>query len=103
MPEIHFQVEWPDGVRETCYSPSLVVRDYFTAGNDYSLEDFIARSRTSLKIASDRVMAKYGVPCSRALSQLQRIEAMANKYSRLPQPRVRLIRFVEQFHGASSD
>lgn len=75
MPEMHFRVRWPDGAVETCYSPSLVIKDYFQPGAAYPLGDFLARSRTALKIASDRVEAKYGFPCSRALGQLARIEA----------------------------
>lgn len=95
MPEIHFQVEWPDGLQETCYSPSLIVCEYFAADHNYSLADFVERSRTSLKIASDRVLTKYGMPCSKALGQLQHIETMAVKYDHLPAPKVRLIKFID--------
>ncbi len=95
MPEIRFQIEWPDGNLDTCYSPSLVVQKYFTAGSEYPLEDFVERSRTALNIASDRVKAKYGMPCSLALGQLQHIEAKATQYSDLPQPKVRLLKFIE--------
>lgn len=95
MPEIHFQVEWPDGLQETCYSPSLVVTQYFTPGQDYQLADFVERSRTALQIASDRVQAKYGFPCSLALGQLHKIEAKAIEYQPLPDPIVRVVRFLE--------
>lgn len=95
MPEIRFQIEWPDGLQETCYSPSLVVKEYFTPGRDYSLEDFVKRSRTALRIASDRVREKYGRPCNLALSQLQRIEVIATNYKHLSQPKVRLLQFVK--------
>jgi uncharacterized repeat protein (TIGR04042 family) len=95
MPETRFQIEWPDGSKETCYSPSLIVKDYFVPDSEYALEDFVERSRTSLKIASDRVLAKYGMPCSLALGQLQRIEATATQYSQMPQPKVRFIQFIE--------
>lgn len=95
MPEIHFQVEWPDGSQETCYSPSLVVKQYFTPGQDYQLEDFVERSRTALQIASDRVQSKYGFPCGLALGQLRKIETKAIEYQPLPNPIVRVIRFLE--------
>ena len=95
MPEIRFQIELPDGSQELCYSPSLVVKEYFTPGNEYPLDDFIARSRTALTIASDRVKAKYGRPCGLALGQLQVIEAMATQYQAVTQPIVKLIRFIE--------
>ena len=57
MPEMRFRIRWPDGTPETCYSPSLVIKDYFAVGTDYALVDFLARSRTALSIASDRVKA----------------------------------------------
>jgi uncharacterized repeat protein (TIGR04042 family) len=95
MPEIHFQIQWPDGSQATCYSPSLVIKDYFTPNSDYALEDFVARSRTALQIASDRVKAKYGMPCSLALRQLAQIETTATQYENFPQPVVRVLQFIE--------
>ncbi len=32
MPEMTFALRWPDGRVEECYSPSLVVHDYLSAG-----------------------------------------------------------------------
>lgn len=95
MPEIHFQIQWPDGFEETCYSPSLIVKDYFIPNNNYDLDDFVERSRTALNIASDRVQVKYGFPCSLALGQLQKIEVKYSRYRHLSQPKVRFIRFIE--------
>ena len=95
MPEIQFQIQWPDGSQELCYSPSLIVKEYFYVEKDYDLQDFLTRSRTALTIASDRVQLKYGFPCSRALGQLERIETKALKYTELSQPVVRLIKFIE--------
>jgi uncharacterized repeat protein (TIGR04042 family) len=95
MPEIRFQIQWPDGSQETCYSPSLIVKDYFTPNCDYALDDFVDRSRTALNIASDRVQAKYGMPCGLALGQLQEIEAKSAHYRHLSQPTVRIISFIE--------
>ncbi len=95
MPELRFQIEWPDGSQELCYSPSLVIKDYFTPEQAYELEDFVARSRTALNTASDRVQAKYGMPCSLALGQLSKIEQKAMQYAELPEPQVKVLRFVE--------
>ncbi len=95
MPEIRFQIQWPDGNQETCYSPSLVVKDYFAPATTYPLADFVDRSRTALTIASDRVQAKYGMPCGLALGQLRRIEATATSFDHLPAPMVTVIQFLE--------
>lgn len=95
MPEMHFEIRWPDDSQEICYSPSLVIKDYFTPNQAYQLEDFVTRSRTALTIASDRVQAKYGMPCSLALGQIRQIEQQATQYQGLPNPEVQLLRFIE--------
>jgi len=68
MPKIRFQIQWSDGSQDICYSPSLIVKKYFVPKTEYPLEDFVQRSQTALKIARDRVQAKYGMPCSLALN-----------------------------------
>ncbi len=93
MPEINFKIQWPDGKQEMCYSPSLVVKDYFEPGQSYTVTDFLTRSRESLTIASDRVQAKYGFPCSRALGQIRQIEAAAKPYLEKPDEAVKVIEF----------
>jgi uncharacterized repeat protein (TIGR04042 family) len=95
MPEMRFRIRWPDGTPETCYSPSLVIKDYFSVGADYPLADFLERSRTALAIASDRVKAKYGAPCRRALAQLARIETAAGAFTDVPDARVAVDGFDE--------
>ncbi|GJE81142.1 MSMEG_0570 family nitrogen starvation response protein [Methylorubrum thiocyanatum] len=79
MPEMRFHVRWPDGRREACYSPSLVVKDYLTPGASYAVDEFVEKTRTALHIASERVREKYGFACSSALDQLARIEAAAER------------------------
>lgn len=95
MPEIRFEIQWPNGTQEICYSPSLVVKDYFTPAQSYPLDDFVERSRTALTIASDRVQAKYGMPCSLALGQLRQIEQQAAQFPPQDNPQVQVIRFIE--------
>jgi uncharacterized repeat protein (TIGR04042 family) len=95
MPEIRFQIRWADGSQDSCYSPSLVVKEYFSPNTDYALEDFVERSRTALNIASDRVKAKYGMPCGLALGQLQEIEEKSKQYAQIPNAKVRVIGFIE--------
>lgn len=72
-----FEVRWPDGARDRLYSPSLVVRDHLSVGQRYPVAEFLERSRTALGIASDRVQARYGFPCSRSAASLEHIEAAA--------------------------
>jgi uncharacterized repeat protein (TIGR04042 family) len=81
---MHFSIRWPDGTPERCYSPSLVIKDFFALGKTYPLEDFVARSRFALNIASERVKAKYGFACSSAMDQLARIETAAKTFAHLP-------------------
>lgn len=88
MPEMTFTIRWPDGTREPCYSPSLVIQDYFVPGESYALDDFLARARTALTIASDRVEGKYGFPCSRARGQLARLESAGRSFSTQAEARV---------------
>jgi len=95
MPEMRFAIRWPDGTKESCYSPSLVIKDFFSPGESYPLDDFVARSRAALNIASERVRAKYGFACSSAVDQLARIEAAAKTFMHLPGARVHVDDFEE--------
>jgi uncharacterized repeat protein (TIGR04042 family) len=90
LPETTFVVRWPDGSTTACYSPSRVVADYLTPATEYSLADFVARSRDALNAASARVARLYGHPCSRAAAQLAHIEATARTYADDEHARVRV-------------
>ena len=95
MPQINFQILWPDGTEQICYSPSLIVKEYFQPNAEYELDEFVESARLSLNIASDRVKAKYGRPCGLAIGQLQDIEARATEYQNLQNPKVKFIKFIE--------
>ncbi|MEV4779056.1 MSMEG_0570 family nitrogen starvation response protein [Burkholderia sp. LMU1-1-1.1] len=84
MPEVRFTVRWPDDSVSQCYSPSTVVHEYLRAGERYPLADFMARSRTALTLASERVRLKYGYACSSAMDQLARLEASAGRFEADP-------------------
>lgn len=88
MPEVFLRVRWPDGSTEQCYSPSLVIEDFFVPGGSYELVDFVRRSREALTEASERVRAKYGFGCSNADRQLERIEQQAARFRESTQARV---------------
>lgn len=90
MPEMRMSVRWPDGVQESCYSPSQVLKDYFQVGRTYALADFRDRSRAALTIASERVRAKFGFPCRRAADQLARIEERCRAFDTFPDAQVHI-------------
>lgn len=93
MPVMHFRVRWPDRSELRCYSPSLVVQDFLTPGESYVLDDFVARSREALGIASERVRAKFGFACSQAMDQLAEIESHAARFTDQPDVRVTVVSF----------
>lgn len=92
MPQMYFDVRWPDQKTTRCYSPSLVIEDFLTQGQAYLLDDFLQRVREALHIASERVRAKYGFACSQAMDQLAEIEHMASGFS--PQASVTVTGFI---------
>lgn len=93
MPVMHFHVRWPDASETRCYSPSLVVHDFLKPQQDYSLPDFLARTREALGIASERVRAKFGFACSQAMDQLAEIEDLARRFEAQPGATVTVLRF----------
>lgn len=101
MPEMRFRIAWPDGGEEDCYSPSLVVCDYFAEGVAYPRDDFMGRARAALTTASDRVAAKYGRPCSLALGQLARLEAGATRFRDTPQAAVTCLALLTPDQGST--
>ena len=80
MPTVLFTIELPDGLIKECYSPSTVVRDYFTTGEEMAVSEFLERSRRALAEASERVRVKFGFSCSSAASQLEDIELFTRNY-----------------------
>jgi uncharacterized repeat protein (TIGR04042 family) len=99
VPEMYFHVRWPDGAAQRCYSPSTVVADYFTAGTQYDLADFVERSRTALGIAGERVREKFGFFCTGAAEQLTQIERAAAAYGSVAGAKVT----VESLTGADGN
>jgi len=80
MPEMTFDVLWPDGRVQRCYSPSLVMHDYLSAGTDYTVADFLDRSGKALHEASERVRAKFGFACSSAAWTEEEISSTATEF-----------------------
>jgi uncharacterized repeat protein (TIGR04042 family) len=80
MPEMTFDVQWPDGRLQRCYSPSLVMHDYLSAGSDYTVAEFVDRSATALQEASERVRARYGFACTSAAGTKAEIISAATEF-----------------------
>lgn len=88
-----FRVRWPDGQETDCYSPSLVIRDHFMPGQEYRIREFLEKADTALTAASERVRARYGFPCSRALGQLQAIRQAGAPFLNQSDAQVRILSF----------
>ena len=74
MPEVWFEVKWPDGSTDVCYSPSTIVERHFAEGQRSTLRAFLEAARPAFEEASRRVEAKYGYRCTSADDQLRVIE-----------------------------
>jgi uncharacterized repeat protein (TIGR04042 family) len=84
MPEVHVRLRWPDGTAGRYYSPSLVLTEHLGDGIGYPTADLLARARTALTEASERVRALYGLPCGRAAASLAAIEEDAAHHGAPP-------------------
>ena len=80
MPERYFDIQWPDGETESCYSPSSTIENHLTVGQTYALEQFLSIVEIALNEASERVRHRYGFACSSAVDQLKKIQARASHY-----------------------
>ena len=80
MPEMTFEVRWPDGSRQRCYSPSLVMHDYLETGASYTVCEFVDRAGMALRQASERVRAKFGFACTSAAATNEEINKTATQF-----------------------
>ncbi|TRW80247.1 MSMEG_0570 family nitrogen starvation response protein [Mycolicibacterium sp. 018/SC-01/001] len=81
MPEMTFDIRWPDGSIQSCYSPSLVMHDFLTSGQRYTVGDLVDRAGAALEQASDRVRAKYGFACTSAAATNDQIMKSASRFA----------------------
>lgn len=99
MPELVFCVRSPDETRSKCYSPTLVVKNFLHLGQAYTVDDFVARSRRALEIASARVRRKLGYGCARAAHTAGEIERMAARFADQPDAKIVVEAFEEHEAG----
>lgn len=81
MPAMHFVVCWPDGSKDTCYSPSTAIEKHLEVNHPYTLAEFVTLSTRALDEASERVKAKFGYYCSSAQDQSAVIVQKARQFS----------------------
>jgi uncharacterized repeat protein (TIGR04042 family) len=101
MPEMHFTIEWPNGKRERCYSPSYIIEDYLVPGQAYAVSEFLGRASAALEGASERVRQRYGFACSSALDQLR--ELLESSAELTADERTRAVKVVEFEKHAARD
>ena len=89
MPELRFRIRWPDGSTLECYSPSTIIRQFFSAGEELTVGELIDKSREAFGRAEDRVAERYGFRCTAAAAQRDDILAYAKRFE--PLARVRII------------
>lgn len=77
MPETTFTAELPDGSFQPCFSPSPIVKKYFTIGQEVAASEFIRLSRIALTEASALVSDKLGISGAPPYSSLKDIEQWA--------------------------
>ncbi len=80
MPETVFDLQFPDGATERCYSPSTVVFEHLDAGTALAVAELRPRLRIALGAAAERVKDKYGYYCSAASDQLAALEARLDAF-----------------------
>jgi uncharacterized repeat protein (TIGR04042 family) len=80
MPEMTFTVRWPDGAIQDCYSPSLVMHDFFTDETSYPIDEFMSRAQTALTQAGERVKDRYGRYCTAASAQIEALQRASLRY-----------------------
>lgn len=91
MPEKTFTVQWPDGEKEECYSPSSTIDRFLVAGASYTLQEFLQRATDGLNNASERVRQRYGFACSSAQDQLHRIQSKSKTFKESKDATIKII------------
>jgi len=69
------KIEWSDQTTDQVYSPSSVIRDFFSEGETLAVSEFEGRVTKALNQASRRVREVYGMGCASARNELQRLKA----------------------------
>lgn len=82
MPAVNFKIAWPDGDKNTYYSPSTIIYEFLKGNESYPQKDFSIRVSLALEKASERVRAKYGYACSSAADEHRKIQQKLSELNR---------------------
>jgi uncharacterized repeat protein (TIGR04042 family) len=80
MPEVYMHIEWPDATPDRVYSPSSVIREFFESGDRLSIAQFETQITHALTRARERVREVYGMECTAAGAELQRVHAVIQSF-----------------------
>jgi putative flavoprotein involved in K+ transport len=80
VPEVAFDVRWPDGSAQRCISPSRVIGAALVAGGRYPVAEFTRRACGALERGSARVRDLHGFGCAAAVQQAADLRAVAAAY-----------------------
>jgi len=89
MPEVRLRLGWPDGAQSELYSPSTVVLEYLSPGEELSVAELQERGIRALEQASERVRARYGFACTRVDEEVARLRQQVSHFD--PEGRVRVL------------
>lgn len=81
VPEVHLNVEWPDGRNTVLYSPSTVILNYLQPGQSLAVAELTSRGKEALRLASERVRARYGFACTRTDEEERQLLHTAAAYA----------------------
>jgi uncharacterized repeat protein (TIGR04042 family) len=81
MPEVRLTLEWPDGRTSELYSPSTVILDYLGPGESLPVGQLHDRGIEALRLASERVRARYGFACTRTDEERHRLQQWVKDYA----------------------
>lgn len=81
MPEVHLQLEWPDGLTTALYSPSTVILRYLQPGHSLPVAELTSRGTEALRLASEWVRARYGFACTRTDEEERQLLHTAEAYA----------------------
>ncbi|MDO9409333.1 MAG: MSMEG_0569 family flavin-dependent oxidoreductase [Patulibacter sp.] len=81
MPEVHFQVSWPDGHVQRCTSPSRAIEAHLAPAATYPVAEFVRRVDAGMDAASERVRQQYGMACTSAMAQKESVAQAAAEHA----------------------